>query len=695
MKKVLLTSLSALLLAGCADNEFLGSEEAQHTINGDKPILFTSQSAPMTRGEITGEPAAKLLGENYVVYGTKGDAHTKVFDHYNINWYENTKGSTETNVADWEYVGQNLHPNNTLPEGAKQYIKYWDFSAPQYDFVAFSYGKANKGKKTNITIDSKTKEVPDPVLSVIDPSKLGLATTTGTPVYTVTGKVKDLVNTYVADLVTVKKADYNKTVTPRFRQMGAKVRIAIYETVAGYAVKDVKFYYSNSRNSKSVVSNTDPTPVPVLYAVKPATNKPAHLVPTKVLPNMDESASGTMQVYFPTVGSSNENNKDYNKAHVVFKKENETDVTSTLSFKPLMYYNQTKEGVLTGSYLGQTSNEATYATASNAAGAYELILPYGVGTDLKLHVDYTLESVDGSGEEIHVSSASALVPSTYTYWQPNYAYTYIFKISKNGNGTTGNPGGSNPIDPDDPSTNPDDPNNPGNDPTNPDDTDPGDPAGLYPITFDAYVMEFDDEHVQETITTVSTPSITTYSKGVQPTANSEYKTGNNIYVSVDGATLKNDNAKLYTATVEDDALQSIDENSVANALKNYNGVKASSATTQTVTVGSTDVSSFYTLTDEVYYKCASGSVAADGVTYYAIDAANITAYVVKDAAGKTLTVTSASGLDFKDEIAAADAPDGNAIAGKFAVFKPSATGTYVFEYKESDTKKHYKIIIVK
>lgn len=617
MKKTLLTPLAALLLVGCADNEFLGTEEAQHTVNGDKPILFTSEAAPMTRADKTGSDAAALLGNNYVVMGSKSAGTTAnqqvVFNHYNINWKAGTAGSTETNVADWEYVGMDPHDNatswdnpNPLPLGAKQFIKYWDFSASQYDFAAFSYGSSNS---TNLT------------LSQIDLTKIGNdGVTTGKtdPVYTVTGKVSDLVNSYVSNLVTVPKADYNKTVTPKFRQMASKVRIAIYETVAGYAVKDVKFYYSDNRSDKSIVSTTDDTPVPVLYAG------------SAVLP--DNTGEGTIKVYFPTVGDATKS--DYNKAHVAFAGATGSgNLTSKLEFKALNY-SKTTEGVLDkvdalASYLGTTSNEATYATTSDAAGAYELVLPYGAGNDLKLHVDYTLVSVDGSGETINVKSASALVPAVYTNWQPNYAYTYIFKISKDSNGTTG-----------DPST-------------------PGDPAGLYPITFDAVVMDFDEKHVQETITTVADPSITTYSKGVQPTANSEYLTDKNIYVSIDQANvvLEATNAKLYTATVEPGALQGIDENSVANAL--LHGVKDATADTWTV----------------------------------------------KDAAGKKLTITSASGLDFKGEIAAADAPDGNAIAGKFAVFKPTATGYYVFEYTETVTaatdttpavtKQHYKIIIVK
>lgn len=624
MKKVLLTSLAALLLAGCADNEFLGSEEAQHTINGDKPILFTSESAPMTRGEKGGSDAAALLGNNYVVMGVKSNGTTAsqqvVFNHYNINWKAGTAGSTETNVADWEYVGMDPHANaftgtGALPTGAKQFIKYWDFSASQYDFAAFSYGKLKV--KKNLT------------LSQIDLTKIGNdGETTGKtePVYTVSGKISNLVKAYVANLVTVTKGDYNKTVTPKFRQIGSKVRIAIYETVAGYAVKDVKFYYSDNRSDMSVISSSDNTPVPVLYAS------------SAVLP--DNTGEGTIKVYFPTVGNSKKLDTDYNKAHVVF--EGSTSLTSKLEFKGLNY-SKTTEGVLnkvdaSPSYLGTTSNEATYATTSDAAGAYEMVLPYGKGNDLKLHVDYTLVSVDGSGETINVKSATAIVPSTYTNWQPNYAYTYIFKISKDSNGTTGTPG---------------------------DGTTTSDPAGLYPITFDAYVMDFDNEHVQETITTVSTPSITTYSKGVQPTANSEYKTGNNIYVSVDQATitLSAANAKLYTATVESGALQGIDENSIANALKNG---------TPDATAGS---------------------------------------WTVTDAAGKKLVVSSESGLSFVDEISAADSPDGNAISGKFAKFSPTAPTApatlkyYIFEYiqtitaatetEPAVTKKHYKIIIVK
>lgn len=691
-KALLLTPLAVLALASCTDNEFLGSEEAQHTINGDKAILFESGTAALTRATYYGgKKAADDLGHNYVVFGVKGDGttKTKVFDHYNVNWKEGTANSTETNVADWEYVGFDPYrPTDAdgnvagLPTGAKQSIKYWDYSVSQYDFAAFSYGTSSSTALT---------------LSPIDMSKLGndgVATGKTDPVYTVKGNVADLVKAYVSNLETVYKERFSETVTPHFRRLGTKVRIAIYETVAGYAVKNVKFYYSNSRKNLSKV--------PVLYAVKKVTNSDGHdhNVPVKSLPDL--SGKGTINVYFPTVGSGNQSESDYNKAHIIFKGSTSTDpasdLTSILKFKDLKY-NTESEGILSGEYLGQTSQTATYATESSAENAYELVLPYGAGADLKLHVDYTLVSTDGSGEEINVKSASAIVPSVYTEWQPNYAYTYIFKISKNSNGTTGTPSGTDPSDPDptpsdptdpDPTTPeaPDDPTNPIDDPTDPDTPDPNNPAGLYPITFDAVVMDY-LEGIQETITTVSDPSITTYSKGVQPTAASEYKTGENIYICLENpgtATLTTANSKLYTVTVDDEALQKIDEGSVANAIKNGKPYKV-----KDVAVGD-DVSALYTYNaaTKTYVACASDATAVAGTKYFEKDDDILAVY---DAAGKAMIVTNSNLLSIETEIAAADATDGNAVSGNFAMFKPSAAGTYVFEYDDG-TKKHYKIIIV-
>ncbi len=504
MKKVLLTSLSALLLAGCADNEFLGSEEAQHTINGDKPILFDSGTKAQTRAE--GSTAAGLLNNNFVVMGIKGDGSTKtkVFDHYNVNYIEDSANKTETNVAGWEYVGQTKH---TLSSASAQNIKYWDYSATQYDFVGFSYG-------TGVSSTSSTEKT-FATLSKIDYTKLG----TSDAVYTLKGSAEELASAYIADLVTVYNRDgvseFGKTVTLKFRSLGAKVRVALYETVPGYSVKNVKFYNAAWDGSKTTTVGEDKA---TLFAA------------SKVFPSA--TSKGTMSVYYPTVGWANSSNgtlsSDYNLAHVKFAAGSETGdaLVKTMTFGTLDYKETKDDSEADGDYLGRTSNTATYAGAASN-NYYQTVLPLGTKDNLQIRIEYDLVSTDGSDETIHVRDASAVVPAAYADWKPNYAYTYIFKISDATNGWTGVDGSGNVV------------------------------QGLTPITFDAVVVDTEDG-IQETITTVSTPSITTYQAGKVVTSGNEYKAGD-IYASVMNKTTAVDLSSLtapagvavYIATATD------------------------------------------------------------------------------------------------------------------------------------------------
>ena len=112
----------------------------------------------------------------------------------------------------------------------------------------------------------------------------------------------------------------------------------------------------------------------------------------------------------------------------------------------------------------------------------------------------------------------------------SFAYTYLFKISDKTNGRTGL-----------------------YDPTQSDDaTINSDPAGLYPITFDAVVVNAEEDMTQETITTVMTPSITTYQQNSTVVNKNEYTAGNNkIFVTVNEGDAIVDlagKAALYTIT---------------------------------------------------------------------------------------------------------------------------------------------------
>lgn len=388
----------------------------------------------------------------------------------------------------------------------EQTIKYWDYSCASYDFIAFSMGKGYK-----------TGETTDPIYAT--PTAVN-ATTLGTAAYTLAGDANTLGECYISDMKTVTKDKYSKTaVAMSFRHLTSKVRIALYETVPGYVISDVKFYNVETGGTGSEQGT--------LFGK--FNNK------------------GTLTVYFPTTGTKNATNADYNKAHVSFASDGSAEgLGSSKVFGKVNYNNQVENQITANAgYLSQTSTEPSYCGAT--AKEYLQVLPAeGKSMPANLRIDYKLTATDGTGEVINVKGATATVPAKYTEWKPGYAYTYIFKISQNTNGSTGEPG--------------------------------TDPSGLTAISFDAVVLEDEQNGLQETITTVSNPSITTYgfnSTDKKVTVNGgEYQAGTDIYatVHVPGAkaedpatTVAPDN--LYTVTIETGAAQTINEASVANALK--------------------------------------------------------------------------------------------------------------------------------
>jgi len=586
MKKIYLFSvaLASLALASCSSDDFNVTQD-DPTIFDQAPISFSSLKGATTRADITGAAAADLLGNQFVVSGKKGSTTaatdgTIVFDNYVVAWEDNTANTTESNSSNWEYVGKG-RIKHAIDHGiTNQTIKYWDYSKAQYDFIAWS-----TGKKT--AIYEGTPAAGEVLVSAIDPNA------TATAAYTFTGTAADLSECYIADLVTVKKAQYgsmtaNNPVTFSFRQLGTKVRIGIYETVPGYSVKDVKFY------TKGGIL-TDP-------ATEIITN--ATIFSTAA----DIYTEGTYTVTFPTVDDATK--ADNNQAHVTFAPKTGVTQTTTVDWGGLNY-TIAEDGEKIGTkFLGRSSNTASFA-GDAATDYYVTYLPNETGANLNLRVDFTLESTDGSGEEIFVKNAKAQVPSIYTTWKPGFAYTYLFKISDKTNGRTGV-----------------------YDPTQADDaTVNSDPAGLYPITFDAVVVNAEDgDHTQETITTIMTPSITSYQKASTVVNADEYTdNGNKIYVTVnegDALVTLTGKAALYTIPAGKteaevvDALQMQDDNAAAGTILGRSGLvltEATSALTNSVEFGAdgnaisvgTDQALSFTPTAATTYAFVYTKTAAD------------------------------------------------------------------------------------
>lgn len=604
MKKInlLLLAAAGLFIVSCASDDLVTIPQDEPILETESPILFSTFKKGVTRADVTGADAAKLLGNKFVVSGKKGANTTAagsiVFDNYLVEWAENTANTTESNSSNWEYVGKG-RIKHAIDHGiTSQTIKYWDYSQAQYDFIAWS-----TGSKTAVYDPADYVAGTNVLVSAINPN------TPTTAAYTFEGTAADLSACYISDLVTVKKAQYgDDPVTLSFRQLGTKVRIGIYETVPGYSVKDVKFY-------KQGGILTDPATEIVNTA-------------TIFSAGADIYTEGTYTVNFPSVDGTTADN---NQAHVTFAPKTGATQATTVNWGALNY-TIAEDGEKIGTkFLGRSSNTASYA--GNAADDYYVIyLPNETGTNLNLRVDFTLESTDGSGEEIFVKNAKAQVPSIYTTWKPGFAYTYLFKISDKTNGRTGV-----------------------YDPTQADDaTVNSDPAGLYPITFDAVVVNAEEDATQETITTVMTPSITSYQQKSTVVNADEYTVnGQDIFVTVnegDALVTLTGKAALYTIpagkteaevvdalSMQDD---DIDPSAPTGSIKGRSGLELTAATstlTNSVEFGA-DGNAISVATDQalrftptaattyafVYTKTAA-TPANDVVKYQALNWANFAA----------------------------------------------------------------------
>lgn len=509
MNKFFIAAASALALASCSSDDFLGEIQGNEQNAATSAINFGGDTGKITRATESGVTAAGLLDNNFVVVGFKGNKtdaannETYAFDHYNVNFKDGSAFSTESNRAGWEYVNQDMNVKGTKPAASlaqggasQQTIKYWDHSCKSYDFIAFSMGK---------------KDAASEYATPTHVDKDNLATAA----YTLSGNVNTLSECYISDMKTVTEPNYNKTsVSMSFRHLASKVRMALFEIVPGYVISDVKFY--TDTEATSTTTNPEGT----------------------LIGNFNNS--GTLTVYFPTTGIVNKDKKDYNKAHVKFTASTtagETGVLNHKGFGAVKYGNQDEGAISAGStYLSQNAAKPSYC-----GDGYQNVLPSeGAASAITLRIDYKLTSTDGTNETINVKGATATVPAEYTEWKSGYAYTYIFKISQDTNGSTG-----------------------------------GTSTGLTAISFDAVVVDDEANGFQETITTVSDNSITTYGykDNKVTTGGNEYVDGTDIYATVYVTTAGETAAqtvapqKLYTVTLEAGATQTINEASVANALE--------------------------------------------------------------------------------------------------------------------------------
>lgn len=267
--------------------------------------------------------AATSLARDFTVYGYKTVNSTPqlVFDGYAVKYKAGSANTSEDNTHGYYYVH------------GTQSIKYWDFSAREYNFWGATGGRFSDDG-TELTIKGLT-------LTTTEPTSL--------PLYS------ELYH---------RKPVSSDVVQLQFKHPYAKVRVMFYTnaTLTDNTFDDIK-----------------------ITGIKFGPESPNKIV-----------ASGTLKVTYP---KSEEGPETYSI-------EAPTSNVDKLTFKDV---------VLDHAH-GTASNNAVTAMPTDGT-EYYFVVPNNNATSFTLSANIDNED------------KTAVVPSNFMNWKPNFAYTYIFKIS--------------------------------------------------------------------------------------------------------------------------------------------------------------------------------------------------------------------------------------------------------------------------
>lgn len=566
MKKYIFLAASALTLASCSSDDFLGDTPGSTPTSANSAIKFDGNAGKISRA--TSNTASTTQGKldyQFKIYGVKSgtdNKYSKVFEDYNI-WWTTTKTASNTN--DWEYVadkgtistGETATKTN-IELSKNQTIKYWDYASKDYHFVAGS---------PIIAFTYNIKEATGDIESATIKDLGGHITAKEKEANADFAKVPSPV--YVAEPVVVNSTNYKNAVKFTFVRHQTKVRVGIYETIPGYKISSISFYpYEENSDAFSSTSSQNI----ILTTTTAGYFKGGNSVSGKI-------------------------NYEWSEPKYTFEYET-TGLTQSKNWYGGKFANGVPATVST-----EAGIENLYGTdADMESNGYFTVLPTPSTTEAKpilIKCDYTLKSIDGSQETIEVKGATAAIPAAYSKWNTNTLYTYLFKISENTNGYTGN----------DPSK-----------------------TGLYPITFDAAV-EAPQFGMEGTITTFTTPSITTYQEGSVTDNGIEYKSGKPITVKVTNLTNGTDLSLTKTDnTVGKVAVYKLTKERTEADLQlaSVSTEEIKSTNSKDVTLATDNKSFTFSPDGEGYYAIQYLTTAADGnkpaaYTYkvvYVADAAN-------------------------------------------------------------------------
>lgn len=505
-----LAVMAAAVLASCSEESFVG-DEALGEANGQAAISFNLNVPAMTRADRTGGDAATDLGNQFIVYAEKSETGGTAPSDGNLvikNYIVNYGANTAYTTT-----------SNT---------KNWEYVGLKFDDSSATPSTENYS--TNVTPNSGANEqtikywdysASNYVFTAVSANKEDITS----------GRVKIQKNTSGS---TVYDKGYTITL--------AKVS-DVYPSLSNiYFAKRNVISQGNGTNRETVNAyggNVTMRFSNLLSHVRAGVYEdiPGYDI-TEIKFYVDNGSDEQTTVAqkestnaFGAICSNITTSNYVGKLTVTYYSntdgadvENSPKVTASGTAAKNLILGTNLSTISPSAPLGTTSNNPTWDTSG---GTYSTFLPQiNNSTSLKLKADYKLYN-SVTKEVINVTGATAEVPAQYLQWKPNYKYTYLFKITDD---------------------------------------------KLYPITFDAVVIEADDGQA-EYITTVSEPSITTFGVkgGKYSVGKSEYEAGMDIYATIMDAGSVVDftlgtNVNVYKATTTDATNFPITEASVAESI---------------------------------------------------------------------------------------------------------------------------------
>ena len=476
MKQTVLFALATMVMASCSSDGLVNNSSSGEA-GSETPIAFSVEKKNITR---TGEtPTTKNLEAtghyNFGVWAYKykeglttqqvmgnylvgySDGSTKGYDHNGATtWSDKTTAPTDhtDHLSPWFYEGLGKDEYSTtntkfyqkfqsayMSKNEKQILRYWDLAYAATNFYAYAPYNAN------VDFNESTKTMTFGATNTIRDGY-------DNPLNSAYASYDRSLSEYMYAGLKAENSLKQDVIIP-FKHMGAQVNIRFYEDIPNYRVEIIDLAEDEAKLADGVTAGSDMT-------------KGIQATPAK------KNGDGTYasNPYYTTNGATV--TFDAN-AIPTFKYTTDGSSTTSDNLMFLVPTTNLDETTIAGHKLiPEVTTTQKYSESPTVY--YAVAQPTGSKTGFTFHISYRIIAEDNN-EVITVHNATVYVPAKdgeefIAAWQPNFKYTYTFKITKNSTGTT-------------------DPEEKIN-PTNPT---PSTTKGLYPIVFDgATIVDYTERN---------------------------------------------------------------------------------------------------------------------------------------------------------------------------------------------------------